>query len=129
MASLIEKIEEADAFVLASPTNFGTVTAVFKRFLERLTPYSYWPWEAYAPKYRKQGEKSKPALLISSCAAPGVMGHLFFRTLRDLKYAAKIIGAKSAGSLMLGMVASQSDQKLSRSAEARLGRLASKLAH
>ena len=31
MGELIDKIEQADGFILASPTNFGSVTAVFKR--------------------------------------------------------------------------------------------------
>lgn len=31
-----EKIEQADGYILASPTNFGSVTAIFKRFIERL---------------------------------------------------------------------------------------------
>jgi multimeric flavodoxin WrbA len=36
MATLVGKIEAADAFILASPTNFYAATAVFKRFMERL---------------------------------------------------------------------------------------------
>ena len=41
MATLIQKIETADSFVLASPTNFYSVTALFKRFMERLLVYAY----------------------------------------------------------------------------------------
>ena len=52
MATLIQKIEAADGFVLASPTNFYTVTALFKRFMERLVVYAYWPWgAAHAPQH------------------------------------------------------------------------------
>ena len=36
MAKLIEKIEAADGYILAAPTNFSSVTALFKRFSERL---------------------------------------------------------------------------------------------
>ncbi len=36
MQALIKKIESADGYILASPTNFGSVTAIFKRFMERL---------------------------------------------------------------------------------------------
>ncbi|HID49505.1 MAG TPA: flavodoxin family protein, partial [Chromatiales bacterium] len=53
MQALVNKIEAADAFILASPTNFGSVTAIFKRFMERLVVYAYWPWEMNAPQYRK----------------------------------------------------------------------------
>lgn len=37
MRELVEKIEQADAYVLAAPTNLDSVTAVFKRFMERLS--------------------------------------------------------------------------------------------
>lgn len=36
MQALIDKIEQENGYILASPTNFGSVTAVFKRFMERL---------------------------------------------------------------------------------------------
>ena len=38
MAGLLQEIERADALVLASPMNAGTVTAIMKRFIERLLP-------------------------------------------------------------------------------------------
>ncbi len=41
MQELINKIEERDSFILASPTNFGSVTAIFHRFMERLVVYAY----------------------------------------------------------------------------------------
>ncbi|MEL7448668.1 MAG: flavodoxin family protein, partial [Pseudomonadota bacterium] len=53
MAELVETIEKADSIVLAAPTNFSAVTAVFKRFMERLAVYGYWPWGTIAPKFRK----------------------------------------------------------------------------
>ena len=53
MHDLVQKIEKADAYVLAAPTNFGSATAIFKRFMERLTVYAYWPWGALGPVYRK----------------------------------------------------------------------------
>lgn len=39
MQELIDKIERSDGYILASPTNFGSVTAIFKRFMERLVVY------------------------------------------------------------------------------------------
>ena len=41
MATLIQEIETADGFLLASPTNFYTVAALFKHFMERLVEYAY----------------------------------------------------------------------------------------
>jgi len=33
MRELIDKIERANCYILAAPTNFGSVTAIFKRFM------------------------------------------------------------------------------------------------
>ena len=37
MRALIGKLEDADGYIFASPTNYGTVTALFKRFKTPLT--------------------------------------------------------------------------------------------
>ena len=99
MAELVRKIEEADAYILAAPTNFSSVTALFKRFAERLAVYGYWPWGKAAPVFRKAKMPEKPALIISSCAAPGIMGRLTYSTNKSLKIAAETIGAKVVGSI------------------------------
>ena len=103
MTSIIERLEAADGYVLAAPTNFSSVTALFKRFSERLAPYGYWPWGALAPRFRKDGMAKKPAVLVSSCAAPGILGRVGFMTLRELNVAARTIGAKSRGTLLTGL--------------------------
>lgn len=113
MAIVIETIEAADGFVLAAPTNFGSATAVFKRFLERLAPYGYWPWGAKAPVFRKARLPARPAILVTSSAAPGIVGRLAYSTLRELKTAATTIGAKPAGTLCAGMIAERPDAELS----------------
>ncbi len=74
MKELIEKIEWADGYILASPTNVGTVTAIFKRFMERLVVYAFWPWDTNGPLYRKAHAPKKKAVLVSSCAARGLQG-------------------------------------------------------
>ena len=96
MGELVRKIEAADRFVLASPTNMFTVTALFKRFMERLAVYGYWPWGARAPKPRKT-QLAKKALVIATCAAPGPIGRIFFSTGRQLKMTAKMFGAAPSG--------------------------------
>ncbi len=106
MHELIEKLEAADGYILASPTNFSSVTAVFKRFMERLVVYAYWPWGAAAPKPRRK-PIGKRAILIASSAAPGVMGRIFYTTLKQLKMTAKTIGAKPVGSLFVGLASMQ----------------------
>ena len=103
MKQIIQKIEESDGYVLLSPTNFGTVTALYKAFLERLVPYGYWPWGEVAPKDRKE-IKSKKSIVISSCAAPSLIGRFAFSSLKLLKLTAKTIGAKVVDSLMVGLI-------------------------
>lgn len=126
MQALVDKIEAADGYILASPTNFHSVTAVFKRFMERLIVYAYWPWGAPAPKFRKH-RAGKQAVLIASCAAPGLMGRLFHATLKQLKATAKTIGAKPVGSTFIGLAAQQENTMLPESARKRIQHQVSKL--
>ncbi len=105
MHDLINNIEEADSFILASPTNFGSVTALFARFLERLTVYAYWPWDMNAPQPRKKNTPKKKAVLVSSCAAPGLLGRLVYGTHKQLKQTATVIGANAVGSIFTGLIA------------------------
>ena len=74
MQSLVDRIEQSTGFILAAPTNLGSVTAIFKRFMVRLVVYAYWPWSANYPIFRKEGGSRKKALIIPSCAAPGFLG-------------------------------------------------------
>ena len=127
MRELIEKIEHADGYILAAPTNMGSVTATFKRFMERLTVYAYWPWGAPAPVYRKEKVPKKKALLISSCAAPGLMGRWLHSTKKQLEMTAQVIGAKPAGTLYTGLVAGAADTRLPVRARRKAETLAKKL--
>ncbi|MCG6890256.1 MAG: flavodoxin family protein [Gammaproteobacteria bacterium] len=113
MAALVERIEAADAYILAAPTNFGSVSALFKRFMERLAVYGYWPWGQPAPKFRKAGGVAKKALLISSSAAPGLIGRWLYASGKQLRTAAKTIGAKPVGLLFSGMSSQQAQPRLS----------------
>ncbi len=110
---IVEKIERANAVVLASPTNMGTVTALFKRFMERLTVYAYWPWGARGPVYRKAKGRQKPAVIISSSSAPAWMARPAFNSLRQLKWSAKAVGAKPVASVCIGTVTDKPKPSLS----------------
>lgn len=127
MQALIDKIENADAYILASPTNFGSVTAIFKRFMERLVVYAYWPWGTNTPQFRKIAVKKKKALLVSSCAAPGILGRWFFPTHKQLKMTAKIIGAKNVGTLFTGLIAKEFQPVLPQHVQAKIKALSVKL--
>ena len=128
MTEVIEALEAADAYVFAAPTNFGSATAVFKRFMERLAPYGYWPWGAKAPKFRRAKFAKKPAVLVSSSAAPSILGRLAYATLRELRTASKTIGAKPVGTLYAGLVSDSADAKPSPRSLRRAERLAHRLA-
>ncbi|MCP4331247.1 MAG: flavodoxin family protein [Gammaproteobacteria bacterium] len=127
MKELIERIEQADAFILASPTNFGSVTAVFKRFMERLIVYSYWPWGNKYPRFRKANSRKKKALLISSSAAPGFLGRWMYNTGKQLKTAAQTIGAEPAGNLFTGGIDNDLQHKISPRIEAKARTMAGML--
>ena len=127
MEELVERIEAADGYILAAPTNMGSLTAVFKRFLERLAGYAYWPWGQKAPAYRKAAQPKKPAMLISSCAAPGVLGRLFYSSRKQLAFTARVIGARPAGTLFVGLAAGQPDSPLPPRARRRAERLAGRM--
>jgi multimeric flavodoxin WrbA len=112
MASILDKVDFADGLVIASPINFYNVTAVTRRFMERLIVYGYWPWGTGAPKFRiaKSGKK---AVIVTSSAAPAFIGKIFFRpAITAMKAIAQCFGAKIVGQLYFGMVAQQPDSTL-----------------
>ena len=112
MHDLIDKIEAVQGFILAAPTNFGSVTAIFKRFMERLIAYAYWPWDQPYPKFRKAKVPHKKAMLISSSAAPALMGRWMFGSSKQLRMAAQTIGADPVGTLFTGMISKDKHQRL-----------------
>ena len=126
MTSLLERIDRADGLILASPVNFFTVTALTKRFVERLVCGAYWPWGQWAPKLRVSHPK-RPAVLLSSCAMPGWLARLTTNVLRVLKSAAAALGLRPVGSLIVGLAAQSEEQPLSRRSVHRARRLAHKL--
>jgi len=127
MYDLINKIELADAYILAAPTNIRSVTAIFKRFMERLTVYAYWPWGMPAPRFRKAKSPRKRAVLISSCAAPGFLGRWIYSSRRQLGMTAKVIGADTVGVLFTGLVADKEHPHLPESTRLKARTLAARL--
>lgn len=127
MEELIKKIEQANGYILAAPTNFGSVTAIFKRFMERLIVYTYWPWDKNSPEFRKRNAQKKKAILVSSCAAPGIMGRLMYGTHKQLKMTAQTIGANTVGTLFTGLIAKDPQQKLPNNVQRKIQTLSTKL--
>ncbi len=126
MSALLEILDRADGLILASPVNFFTVTALTKRFVERLVCGAYWPWGKMVPTLRLTHPR-RPALLVSSCAMPALLARLATNALRVLKSAAAALGARPVGSLIVGMVARGEHQPLSHRARRKARRLGRKL--
>ena len=109
MARVLDLVEGCQALVLASPTNFGSVTAVMKRFVERLVCYAYWPWGTLAPRVRSQ-EKPRRAVLVAASAAPAVIARFFTPVVKTLKQSAELLGARCIGTIFVGLAARQERQ-------------------
>ncbi|MBE0536301.1 MAG: flavodoxin family protein [Phycisphaerae bacterium] len=110
MAAICDQLEAADAIVFASPINFGTITALMKRFVERLICYAYWPWASKRPPRQRIKKRNKKALLVTSSAAPALMAkYLMPGALRPMKLAAACLGAKVVDIVYVGMVPAEQD--------------------
>jgi NAD(P)H-dependent FMN reductase len=101
LPAILDALDAADVIVLASPMNFGTVTAVMKVFIERLICYAYWPWGADIPRERKR-HAGKRAIIVESSAAPAFMARWFGDVGRCLKQAARVLGADRFDRLAIG---------------------------
>lgn len=113
MEGILDQIDASDGIILASPVNFGTVTAIMKCFIERLICYGYWPWSQAAPGKRNE-KMTKQALVIASCAAPAILGRYAFRsTTSVLKQGATVLGAQRVDKLFLGFSRHTPDCQLS----------------
>jgi multimeric flavodoxin WrbA len=127
MGGILEEIERSDAIILASPMNFWTVTAMMKKFIERLVCYAYWPWGTAAPKVRNK-RKTKRAVIVGSSAAPAFLVRLMTRMVGLLKGVASLLGAKTVGILFVGLAAGEQRQVLGERTKKKARRLGKILA-
>ncbi|MBN1817923.1 MAG: flavodoxin family protein [Sedimentisphaerales bacterium] len=112
MEAILAEIDAADGIVLASPTNFFTVTALMKRCIERLVCYAYWPWQNGAPRLRRK-QATKKAVIVTSTACPAFLARLLMPgSPKLLKITAKTFGAKVVDKIYFGMVATEQRQRL-----------------
>lgn len=112
MTSMLDQIEASDGLVIGAPVNFYNVNALTRRFMERLVPYSYWPWGAKAPAMRSKA-KPRRAVLITSAGIPSFFGRLATGALRALKAMAEVLGARTEGTLFIGMASMEEHPALS----------------
>ena len=126
--AVLTELEAADAIVLASPVNYYNVTAIFRRFMERLLGYTFWPWGQAMPKLRRK-QWPRRAALVASSAAPGFVIPLFFTGVpRALALTAKSLGAKPVSRLWIGLASGGPHQALPARTLARARRIGMKLA-
>ena len=104
LQSILDAVEAADAVVLGSPVNCWNLTAIFRRFMERLVGAAYWPWGQAAPKPRET-QFARKAVLVASSAAPGFCIPIFTGAARALRVTAKMLGAETVGKLWIGLSA------------------------
>lgn len=128
LPAILDALDAADVIVLASPMNFGTVTAVMKVFIERLVCYAYWPWGADIPRKRKR-HAGKRAILVESSAAPAFMARWFGDVGRCLKQAAQVLGAERFDRLTIGFASREPRPKLPASILRRAQALGRRHAH
>lgn len=111
METILAAVDAADGLVLAAPVNCFNLTAVFRRFMERMLPYAWWPWGQAAPKMRLRPERK--ALVITSAAMPAFFGWFMTGAMRALKSTARAAGFRPAGSLFIGMASMKEKPSLS----------------
>jgi len=125
MKNLLEKIEAADALVLGTPVNVFAATALTQRFMERCTGTVFWPWGAWAPRFRSRRRDKKVGLVLAS-GAPGIIGRIAFSAYGSLRRLARLLGGRVKGTLWIGMVNRQ-DMTLSAKDLRRAKKLARRL--
>jgi len=123
--AILDALEASDAFVLAAPVNFWTVTALMKRFIERTVCCGYWPWGG-APKPRRS--RGKRAAVITASAAPAIMARFGTNAGKLLRRVARLLGAKQVDTLWIGLARRTSDAGLPDNARARARALGRRLA-
>jgi multimeric flavodoxin WrbA len=127
LESILTEIEAADSLVLGAPVNYYNVTAIFRRFLERLVGYFYWPWGQNLLKQRSKAQPRK-AVLVTSAGMPGLLIPLATGAPRALRLTARMLGARTVGSLWVGLASGEAHPALAMRTLGRARRLGMKLA-
>lgn len=109
MIKIVEEMEESDCFIFLCPTSIFTINKIFRRFVDRLLMYAYWPLGNEKIKYRKK--KTKKSLIITSNWAPYFIGKAFFNTEIVMNEACEIVGAKTVGDIYLDPLWQRGDNK------------------
>jgi NAD(P)H-dependent FMN reductase len=128
LESILSEIDSADALVLGAPVNFYNVNALFRRFMERLVGYAYWPWDKPSGPAPRIRQATKRAALVTSAGMPGFLIPFATGAPRALKITAKVLGARPLGTLSIGLSAVQEKQQLPAKTLAKARRMGLRLA-
>ena len=112
VGAILGEWKECDGLVLGAPVNFYNVTALTRKFMERLICFAYWPWGQGAPKWRSE-KREKKAVLITATGMPSILGRLFTGAPRALRLAARTMGAEPIRTIFAGMIAQKESVELS----------------
>jgi len=127
MAGILDEMDAADSIVLGSPVNYFNATAIFRRFLERMAVYAYWPWYAKMPVGRIK-QQTKKAVLVISSAAPRLFIPIATGAPKALQTAAMSVGARTVGKLYIGLSSREPHPKLSAREISRARKMGARLA-
>ena len=127
LEKILTAAEAADTLVLGSPVNAYNATAIFRRFLERLVGFGYWPWGQNAPRLRSKN-RPRRAVLVTSAAMPAFFIPLATGAPRALRLAAELLGAKPLRTMWIGLAAHSPDPHLSTAVRARAAKIGTLLA-
>ncbi len=127
LESILSQIDAADAIILGAPVNMFNVTAIFRRFMERLVGYAYWPWQTKGGPVGRKLKPTKKAALVTSAAMPTPFIRFSTGAPRALKATAKVMGAKPVGMLCIGFSAVEQKQQLPVKTMARARQIGSRL--
>lgn len=127
LETILNAAEAADTLVLASPVNCYNATALFRRFMERLVGFGYWPWGQNAPRARSK-KRPRRAVLVASAAMPAFFIPLATGAPRALRLTAALLGAKPLRTLWIGLAAHDPETHLSAAVRERALRIGAALA-
>lgn len=113
MEAILEKYDDADAVVIGAPVNFFALNALTKKFMERLIPFTYWPWGTKTGPRPRTYKREKTSILVSSCAMPGIFGRIVTGSMRSLKIISRTIGAKPVATIFAGLSATNKNESAS----------------
>ena len=111
MNDIVNKIEESDGYIIASPAKFQATATFFKCFMERLIVYSYWPYGTKKAQHIKK-DITKKAILISAFPIPDMIAKIYSKTMDQLKVCARLIGAQTIDTIYVGMAPISAKRKL-----------------